>query len=245
MTEQEQSIRESFLRAGIPLAESDCARFVRFYKLLTERNKVMNLTAITGFNEVLTKHFIDSAVLLPLLKDSGRRNDAEAEAILDVGSGAGFPGVPLAIVCPDAKVTLLDALENRVGFLNDVIADLGLSRVTAVHGRTEDLGKPGSEIRESFPLVVSRAVAPLPVLAEWCLPFVKKGGLFAAYKGNASEEIENAGNALRILGGVVEDVISYTLPDTEICRQMVLIRKNGTTPLSYPRKPGKAAKKPL
>lgn len=238
-------LKEIFNEANIPLTEEQCGQFERYYTLLTERNKVMNLTAITEYEDVVRKHFLDSAMLSAL--PEALKLLPEAPSVIDVGTGAGFPGLPLKIVRPSCSLFLLDALQKRIDFLDEVVTTLDLSDVTLRHGRAEDAAREdGGALREHFDLAVSRAVANLAVLAEYCLPFVKVGGYFAAYKsGKIDEELAGAGNALSVLGGEIADVIRFTLPGTEEERSIVLIRKIAGTPAKYPRKAGKPVKNPL
>ena len=217
---------------GYPLTEAQCAQFETYYQLLAETNKVMNLTAITEANEVARLHFADSlagAACLP-----------QGASLLDMGSGAGFPGLPLAIFRPDLKVTLMDSLNKRVLFLQQVIAALGLTNVEAVHSRAED----GRAYFGQFDVCTARAVAALNVLSEYTLPYLKVGGLFLAYKGpQAEEEADQAKRALQILGGSVESIRNVTLPGCE--HKLILVRKTAPTPKKYPRKAGTPAKSPL
>ncbi len=221
-------------------------QFLKFYKLLIEKNKVMNLTAITEFDEVMKKHFIDSLSLVKVCDVSG------SLSLIDVGTGAGFPGIPLKIAFPDLRVTLLDSLQKRVGFLQEVIDGLGLDGIEAVHGRAEDFARPG-QMREKFDLCVSRAVANLSALSEYCLPYVKVGGKFISYKSDKvsmkSEgqmtEIEQAEHAISILGGRLTEQKEFTLPSSDIYRNLIVIEKCRPTPKQYPRKAGTANKKPL
>lgn len=230
---------ESAQALGIALSETQTDQFMQYLSLLLEWNEKMNLTAITDPVEVVQKHFMDCISVLPYLDLQG------GETIIDVGTGAGFPGVPLKIASPALQVTLLDALQKRLTFLDTLTQALNLSNVTLVHSRAEDGGQ-NPDLREQFDLCVSRAVANLAVLLEYCLPFVKVGGKLAALKGpDAAQEIEQAQNALQILGGKVTAVIPITIPHTDLQHQLVLVEKISPTPQRYPRKAGKISKKPL
>lgn len=223
---------------GIELSECQLQQFVDYYEMLVEKNKVMNLTAITEFHEVVQKHFIDSLSVVKVYKPS-------TEKVLDLGTGAGFPGIPLKIVYPDLEIVLLDSLNKRISFLNEVINNLGMTKIKALHGRAEDYGRH-SEYRERFDLCVSRAVARLASLSEYCLPFVKKGGYFIPYKsGKIDEEIQQAEKALSILGAQLEKVEQFVLPGTDIERSLVVVKKVSVTPKNYPRSAGKPSKEPL
>lgn len=224
---------------GVSLTEKQIHQFLRYYELLVDKNQVVNLTAITEYEDVLKKHFVDS---ISLVKAMDLSNDL---SIIDVGTGAGFPGLALRIAYPNLKVTLLDSLNKRIQFLNEVIDALGLTGVDTVHGRAEDFAKPG-KLREKYDLCVSRAVANLSTLCEYCLPFVKVGGLFVSYKSEKiSEELASANNAVFILGGRVERQVEFMLPDSEVYRNLVLIKKEKESPAKYPRKAGLPAKDPL
>lgn len=208
----------------------------RFSRMLLEKNQVMNLTAITDPREVAALHLLDSLALTGLAGLAGR-------AVVDVGTGAGFPGVPLAIALPSARVTLLDSLGKRVDFLRESCRALGLENVECVHERAEDFAR---ERRESFDLAVSRAVAALPMLCELCLPLVRVGGAFWAMKSvDTREEISAAQNAVRLLGGRMETVRDYTVPTTEVVHRVVCIRKTAPTPKKYPRRFALIKKQPL
>ena len=235
-------LQNAFAAEGIALSAEQNAAFLLYADLLEKKNAVMNLTAITDFKDVVHKHFLDSCApaRLPWFPPKG-----EGTSLIDVGSGAGFPGIPLKILYPGLKVTLLDSLQKRVNFLNEVIAELGLEGITAVHSRAED-GARDPKLRDSFDLVVSRAVASLPILSEYCLPYVRQSGLLIAYKsGDIKEELEGASHALKVLGGKLEDSPIFTLPDSDISRSFVVVRKTKPTPKAYPRKAGVIKKEPL
>ncbi|MCM1422765.1 MAG: 16S rRNA (guanine(527)-N(7))-methyltransferase RsmG [bacterium] len=222
---------------SITLSEKQVEQFLDYYALLIEKNKVMNLTAITEFDEALKKHFIDSLSLVKAFDLSGELS------LLDVGTGAGFPGIPLKIAFPNLKVTLLDSLQKRVGFLQEVIEALSLKETEALHGRAEDFAKLGL-LREHFDLCVSRAVANLSTLSEYCLPYVKVGGCFVSYKADDAE-VEQAGHAIEVLGGRLREQKTFLLPFSDINRTLIVIEKCRPTPHQYPRKAGTANKKPL
>ena len=227
---------EEILGAALDLDETALRRFRRYYELLTEWNKVMNLTAISGEEDTARLHFLDCAALAGLTELRGKR-------VIDVGTGAGFPGLVLKILCPETELVLLDSLEKRVRFLKTVCAELGFDDVLCLHARAEEAPP---QLRESFDLACSRAVARLNLLAELCLPFVKTGGLFAAMKGpDAAEELREAEKGLRLLGGEIERVAEYPVPGTELRHNAVLIRKVSETPKKYPRKWGQMKKNPL
>ena len=224
---------------GISLTEKQTEQFLEYYKLLIEWNEVMNLTAITEFEEVLSKHFVDSCALGKAVSMEGEKR------LLDVGTGAGFPGIPLKIAFPEVEVVLLDSLNKRVKFLNEVIGQLGLSKITAVHGRAEDFARQ-KDYREQFDLVVSRAVANLSSLSEYCLPYVKVGGRFVSYKsGKLNEELTAAQKAIHVLGGEAKEPVYFQLTGTEDERSFVCIEKGKATPKKYPRKAGTPAKEPI
>lgn len=222
----------------IELSEVQKQQYVDYFELLVERNKVMNLTAITEFEEVIIKHFIDSLSLVKVITPKNQR-------VLDLGTGAGFPGIPLKIAFPELEIVLLDSLNKRINFLNEVIEALGLRKIQAIHGRAEDIGKD-KQYREGFDVCVSRAVAKLSSLCEYCIPFVKVGGYFIPYKsGQVEEEVKTSQKALKLLGSSVEQVNAFMLPESEIERTLVVIKKKEKTALKYPRSAGKPTKEPL
>jgi 16S rRNA (guanine527-N7)-methyltransferase len=231
--------KDGIAELGIELNDFQYGQFMMYYELLVEWNSFMNLTAITDFEEVCLKHFVDSLSLC-------RAIDCDKEyTVIDVGTGAGFPGIPLKIAFPNLKITLLDSLGKRVKFLNEVIDKLGLEDIDAVHGRAEDFAKP-EMFREKYDLCVSRAVANLSTLSEYCLPYVKVGGYFISYKSEKiSDEIKTAGKAIEILGGQADGQCEFTLPQSDIYRNLFRIKKVKATPKKYPRKAGLPSKEPL
>ena len=224
---------------GITLSDEQIEQFLIYYEMLVEWNQVMNLTAITEYDDVMKKHFVDSISLIKAYDISKKSK------VIDVGTGAGFPGLALKIAYPSLQVTLLDSLNKRIQFLNAVIERLGLVGVDTVHGRAEDFAKPG-KLREKYDLCVSRAVANLSTLTEYCLPFVKEGGMFISYKSEKiQEEMVLADKAISVLGGKVERQVEFTLPDSDIYRNLFVIKKIKKTPGKYPRKAGLPSKEPL
>lgn len=242
MTEMfEKLMDEGCAELSLTLTETQKEQFYQYYEMLIEWNKVMNLTAITELSEVVTKHFVDSLLLVKVLKDI----DQKPYRVVDVGTGAGFPGIPLKIAFPNLQITLLDSLNKRVGFLNEVIKALGLTDITAVHGRAEDFGRDAKH-REQYDLCVSRAVANMSTLSEYCLPLVKKDGLFIPYKsGKVEEEAKQAESAVKKLGGEMNPVITHILPGTDVERTFIPVKKVGITAKKYPRKAGLPSKEPL
>lgn len=226
---------------GIELSEKQKNQFVQYYELLVEWNKVMNLTGITQWEEVQMKHFVDSLSIMKGMDMS------QIHTLIDVGTGAGFPGVPLKIAFPHIQVTLLDSLNKRLKFLQEVIDQLGLEGIETVHGRAEDVAKK-SEYRDTFDLSVSRAVSRLCSLSEYCLPYVRQGGYFVSYKaGKAAEEVPESKKAIFILGGELEKVVEFSLEDEaeNMDRSLVVIKKVKATPKKYPRKAGLPTKEPI
>lgn len=231
--------RKDIEALGITLTEQQINQFLIYYEMLVEWNEVMNLTAITEYEEVMKKHFVDSISLVKAYDVS------KSVSVIDVGTGAGFPGLALKIAYPQLKLTLLDSLNKRIQFLNAVIEKLGLDGVDTIHGRAEDFAKPG-KLREKYDLCVSRAVANLSTLSEYCLPFVKEGGEFISYKSEKiQEEMVKAEKAISILGGKVVKQVEFTLPDSDIYRNLFVIRKVKKTPGKYPRKAGLPSREPL
>lgn len=229
--------RNGLEKLNISLAEEQIQQFLTYYEFLVETNKVMNLTAITEFDEVIEKHFLDSLSLHQVYE---LNRDVY---VLDMGTGAGFPGIPLKIAFPEISLVLADSLNKRIKFLQEVIDKLGLKKVEALHARAEELGR-NKQYREQFDLCVSRAVANLSSLSEYCIPFVKEGGKFISYKsGEIEEEVNAAKKAITVLGGKVEDVYKFDLYEQK--RSFVIIGKQKKTPKAYPRKAGTPTKSPL
>lgn len=239
MEQKVKYIKDRISLLGLIINDEQAIQFFKYYELLTEWNQFMNLTGITEFEEVVQKHFVDSLSLV-WMKELG-----DVDNLIDVGTGAGFPGIPLKIVFPHLKVVLLDSLNKRIDFLNEVIHKTGLADIETIHGRAEDYAKPGM-LRESFDLCVSRAVAKLDVLSEYCLPYIKIGGEFIAYKsGDVESEIIEAKSAVFQLGGKTKECKDFCLPDSDIRRSLVKIKKVNGCPKKYPRKSGTASKNPL
>ncbi len=232
-------LKDSFANENIVLSESQIEDFLLYYERLIKVNEVMNLTAITEFKEVVVKHFLDSCEVVNFIDMS------LVDSLIDIGTGAGFPGIPLKILFPHLKIVLLDSLNKRINFLNEVIDELNMKQIQAVHGRSEELGRK-TEYREQFDLALSRAVANLQTLSEYCLPFVKVEGRFISYKsGDIENELEKSENAIEILGGKLEKVEKFGMNDNNIQRSFVIIDKIKNTNKKYPRKPGDPASKPL
>jgi 16S rRNA (guanine527-N7)-methyltransferase len=239
-----QSFMESI---GLPLRREQQQQFSLYRELLLLKNQKMNLTAIDHPDDVEKKHFIDSLCIIPILIDA-MKTDVEGLSsirLIDVGSGAGFPGIPLKIVFPGMHVTLLDSTAKRVQFLREVLETLGIRGAETIHSRAEDLAR-NALYRDQYSISIARAVAPLPTLCEYGMPFVMPGQLFVSMKGRIEqEELLRSTKAIQVLSGKLEAVHEYLLPGTEFIRSLVLIRKTGETPNRYPRKPGKPSKTPI
>lgn len=231
--------QDGLSKLDITLTDLQFNQYITFYEMLKEKNKVVNLTTITEFDEVVEKHFLDSLSLVKMIDLS------QALKILDLGTGAGFPGIPLKIAFPHLEIVLMDSLNKRILFLQDVISKLNLHNIAAFHGRAEEIARK-SELREQFDVCVSRAVANLSSLSEYCLPFVKQGGMFISYKsGEIEKEVLQAERAVHLLGGEIRDVEKFILPGTDIWRSFVKIEKINKTSKAYPRKAGTPTRSPL
>lgn len=220
----------------IELTKEQIEKYYNYMNLLLEWNEKINLTAIIDPKEIILKHFVDSLTIAKYIKDD--------EKLIDVGTGAGFPGIPLSIVKENTDIVLLDSLNKRINFLEEVKENLKLENITTIHGRAEEFGKNKKE-RETYDIATSRAVAPLNILLEYLLPLVKVGGKAICMKGSNIEEIENARNALEILGGKIEKIEEITLPNSDIKRNIIIVKKVKNTPSKYPRKPGTPSKEPI
>ncbi len=230
-----QFIIDTFSKNGISISQRQAEQFMIYYEFLVEYNEKVNLTAVTDFKEVVEKHFVDSALGASLIKENA--------LCADIGTGAGFPGVPLAIMRPDINVCLVDALNKRLVFLDELKEKIGISNVYTLHGRSEDLGKE-LKMRQKFDCVFSRAVARMNILSEYDLPFVKVGGCMLSWKGpQIHDELNEAQNALKILGGKVKEIFTSGLEDSE--HYIAVIEKIKDTPQKYPRQAGLPKKKPL
>lgn len=232
----ETLLKELSLKININLSEDEISKFVLYKNLLKEWNEKINLTAIVEDNEIAIKHFIDSLTVIQYIP--------EDSCIIDVGTGAGFPGIPIKIVKENVNVTLLDSLNKRINFLDEIISKCDLNKTATVHGRAEDYGN-NVAYREKYDIAIARAVANLATLAEFCLPFVKVGGAFIAMKGSSIDEIDEAQKAIEILGGKIEKIDKFILPETGIERNIIVIRKINKTPTQYPRRAGTPANKPI
>ena len=232
-------MKEAANEVGLELTEVQYEQFIKYMRLLQEWNEKINLTAITEDEEVIKKHFIDC---IKAFKSDAIKN---ARNIIDVGTGAGFPGLPIAIMNQNVEVTLLDSLNKRINYLNIVVRELGLKNVTTIHSRAED-GARKQELREKFDVATSRAVANMAVLSEFCMPYVRKGGYFVALKWTSiDEELKNAGNAIKTLGGELKGIIEVSIEETDLKHNIVEVEKIKPCPKTYPRKAGTITKKPL
>lgn len=228
---------EKAKKVNIEIDDKKEEQFYNYMKLLLEWNEKINLTAITEQNDIILKHFIDSITINKYIEQSN--------SIIDIGTGAGFPGIPLKIMNQNKKITLVDSLNKRINFLNEVCKEISLENIQCIHARAEELASD-LEYRENYETVVSRAVARLNVLIEYMLPFVKKGGLCICMKGpNIDGELEEAKNAIKVLGGKFKSVESFFLPDSDIERNVIIIEKVAETPKKYPRKAGLPSKQPI
>lgn len=240
MKKEEMLFIDNLKELGVEIDSKQLEQFNQYYETLVEWNEFMNLTGITEYDEVLLKHFVDSLVL-----DPNKLITSDKIKLIDVGTGAGFPGLPIKIAFPNVDVVLLDSLNKRIKFLDEVINKLGLENIKTIHSRAEDGGR-NKELREKFDIAISRAVANLSSLAEYNLPYVKLGGYFVAMKsGEIDEEAENAKKAIKLLGGQLEKITKFRLPNTDIDRSLVLIKKVKETSKKYPRKAGLPTKEPL
>ncbi|MEE1342780.1 MAG: 16S rRNA (guanine(527)-N(7))-methyltransferase RsmG [Lachnospiraceae bacterium] len=232
-------IKNKLENLNLQPTQEQLSKLYSFYELLIEKNKVMNLTGITEYEEVIDKHFVDSVSIIKAIDLNKKIR------VIDLGTGAGFPGIPLKIMFPNIEIVLVDSLNKRIKFLEEVVEQLQLTDISCIHSRAEDLAQ-NKEYREQFDLCVSRAVANLSTLCEYCIPFVKVGGNFVSYKsGVIQEELEQAKYAISTLGGELSEVINFTLPETDIERSFIKIKKNKNTQKKYPRKAGLPGKEPL
>lgn len=232
-------LKECLEKINIVPTQTQVEQLNEFHRLLCEWNSFMNLTGITEYDEVVVKHYVDSLAVNCVYQFK------ESDCVVDIGTGAGFPGLPLKIIYPETSFTLIDSLNKRINFLNEVIKTNNLTKIETLHGRAEDYAKD-KKYRETFDVCVSRAVANLSTLSEYCLPYVKIGGVFISYKaGNIEEELTNSKNAIKLLGGEIVEVKNFTLPDTDIERTFVVIQKKYATKMKYPRKAGQPSKEPL
>ena len=238
MQDKIKFIREKFEVLDVSIQDDTLEKYIKYYEMLIEKNKVMNLTSITEFEDVVVKHFLDSLLIIKNIDLKNINN------VIDIGTGAGFPGLPLKILFPDLNVVLMDSLNKRIKFLQEVIDELQLENINVLHSRAEDLARK-EEHREKYDLVVSRAVANLSTLSEYCLPFTKVDGAFISYKSNnIDDEVDKSKKAVKILGGNIKE-IKYTKLDDETERAFVIIDKIKNTPKKYPRKAGTPTSEPL
>lgn len=237
--EEKEMLQNKIAQLSVQCNDNMLHQYVTYYQILMEKNKVMNLTAITEFEEYVDKHIVDSLSIVRAMDLS------KVHHVIDVGTGAGLPAIPLKIAFPHLQITMLDSLQKRVNFLKETVSELGLTNMNPIHGRAEDMGHD-PKYRERYELCVSRAVANLSTLSEYCIPLVKKGGIFLSYKsGNSMGEIQEAGKAIKVMGGRLTETEQFALPGTDISRTLVLIKKTEPTPKKYPRKAGLPAKSPI
>lgn len=248
VSEVEKELESKLFEYGYRDTFNIIKKFRQYYNILIKWNNVMNLTGITEYDEVVEKHFIDSIAFFKVykeLKDTREMKDLPGSMLIDVGTGAGFPGVPIAIVDSEIKVTLIDSLRKRIDFLNAVIREAGITNAVAIHGRSEDLAQ-SPDLREKFDFAVSRAVAAMNTLSEYCVPFVKTGGYFIAYKtGNNEEEIQSSKKAITTLGGSIDEIIKSKVESLDFDREYICIKKTDKTKKKYPRKAGEPKNNPL
>jgi len=239
------TFKKDLKELNIEISDRQIEAFDEYFRLLVEGNEVMNLTAITDYDEVLLKHYIDSLAINKAIDDESNWNLKNKIKVMDIGTGAGFPGIPLKIIYDNLDIVLLDSMNKKVKFLNEVTDKLKLSNIKAIHGRAEDFAKDLS-YRQSFDLCVSRAVSNLATLSEYCLPYVKVGGAFISYKsGEIEAELKDSERAIKMLGGQILKVEKMTLPGSDIERSFVVIEKVKNTSTIYPRKAGLPSKDPL
>ena len=237
--ENRMLLKSSAEKMNITLTDDMLDKFIKYKEMLVEWNEKMNLTAITEDKEVMIKHFADCISILSHVDFN------EGDTVIDVGTGAGFPGVPVKIAAPQIKITLLDSLNKRINFLTELSKELNLENVECIHSRAEDGGQ-NAELREKFDYCVSRAVANLAVLSEYCLPFVKVGGTFVSLKGpDVEAEAKEGEAAVKKLGGKIERIEKIAIPNSDITHSLVIIKKVAPTPKAYPRKAGTATKNPI
>ncbi len=236
---KKELLYEGMRNIGIELSSDQFEQFNNYYNLMIEKNKVMNLTAITNYEDVVIKHFVDSVSIVKVMDMS------KINSLIDIGTGAGFPGLPIKIVFPHIQVVLLDSLNKRINFLNEVIDSLTLQRVNTLHARAEDYSRD-DKYREQFDICVSRAVANLSTLSEYCLPYVKVGGCVVSYKSEkGNDEMMTEQKGSKLLGGKIKNQTEFTLPGSDIHRNLIVIEKIKSTPPFYPRKAGIPSKEPL
>lgn len=237
-------LEENSNEISVPLSAESIWAFKEYARILRQWNEVMNLTNIVDDNGIALRHFIDSLTLVKFIEEEQKKQGHKDLTIIDVGTGAGFPGIPVKVAMSDLKLTLLDSLKKRIGFLDEVISTIKLNKASTIHSRAEDAGHD-TKLREKYDIATARAVAALPVLCEYCLPFVKVGGIFLAMKGHVDEELDESSKAIEKLGGKIEKLEKFVLPGTDMDRAVVVIRKIKPTPKQYPRQAGKPSKEPI